>query len=70
MCATFISKNPELAHCLPAELREPFEQKRDQGREPYLVYRRDSGWQVAAERGMGDRRFGRVAPRAGTGRQW
>ena len=43
---------------MPAELLETFERKRDQGRDPYLVYRRDRGWQVAAERGMGDRRCG------------
>ena len=47
MCASFVSKNPELSYCLPDGLREPFEQKRDQGRSPYLVYRRDRGWQVA-----------------------
>ena len=57
-------QEPGLSCCLPEELREPFEQKHDQGREPYLVYRRDRGWQVAAAKGMGDRRFGRLSKAA------
>ena len=61
MAASFISKNPELAMALPDGLREQFELKRDQGREPYLVYRRDRSWQIAAKRGMGDRRFNRLS---------
>ena len=61
MCASFISKNRELSCCLEEELREQFEQKYDQGREPYLVYRRDRGWQVAAKKGMGDRSLRRLA---------
>lgn len=61
MCASFVSKNPELAGVLPDELREQFETKHHQGRAPYLVYRRDRGWQVAAAKGMGDRRFDRLS---------
>ena len=53
MAASFVSKNPELAGALPDGLREQFEQKHDQGRAPYLVYRRDRGWQVAAKKGLG-----------------
>src|SRR5262245_53247788 len=68
MCASFISKNPELAPCLPGQLREPFERKLAEGREPYLIYRKDRGWHVAAMRGMGDRRFNQAA-RAATGEQ-
>jgi AAA domain/Bifunctional DNA primase/polymerase, N-terminal len=58
MVASFISKNTELAHLLPDGLREAFQQKI--GRGAYLVYRRDRGWQAHAQRGMGDRRLGKL----------
>jgi RecA-family ATPase len=53
MCADWVTKHPELAHVLPDRLRSPFEEKRDQGLEPRIIYLRGTGWHIRTRRGNG-----------------
>ena len=70
MVASFISKNPELGNLLPDGLREQFEERRDAGRGPNLVWRRDRLWTFRRRRGKATsawqkRRLCRRPPRHG-----